>query len=658
MTNILFPGTQDDWDEVWEHVEYLNTSYDYTLDYVPPPPFQVPQAETPSFSCGINKPGPPPGDPDLSHGTITAYSSKYGIQLHWTYPQNKPELVSFSQVYKSTGPYFEYANELVKVSGSSFVDILNDEELRDIRYYYWVRHVSINGTWGTPIGPADSTWKGSLDDILDYLQGLIDVSFLDDHLREQISSIVDFTSGLSKEVQDRLLGDGYLNMLIGKLDNELKAIDTRVDEEVFEIQNEHLAFAAKVERVLAKFNTSIAAVQVETLALATADKAVAGQVTTLQSVLLKPNHTEDDEDPYIDVKLQQQMITYIDADMKNVYDLGNVYNSKGELVRVRNLADRIADMYAQYSLKLDVQGHISGFGLRSDEEYSEFIVNANTFAIGPPENEKFYDSEGNPPTQVNPFIVTQQWIDGKYESTIGMNADVFIKQGTIKNAMIDNVIHSTEWNPEPDPETGKEFTGWMIDKEGKAFFEDITARGDIQARSIEAGAVNIIDTLMLEGDAVILPQGSRQTKSKEVYPGDWDILTALTLRWDNPDHTPKAFIIHGAFMFNGTNLVGDDPNPDGNWAGQGTGVIGIFIEWITISGNYTQQKVNTFANSIQYGFGCIMNGMWHRSCPHSDALGVKVSLAANIKDSSNYDGNPNPARRAHGGALSVMGAKR
>ena len=64
-------------------------------------------------------------------------------------------------------------------------------------------------------------------------------------------------------------------------------------------------------------------------------------------------------------------------------------------------------LYAEYTVKLDVNGFVSGFGLANDGATSSFIVNADTFAIDHPNN-----TEGT----VIPFIVQDNkvWMDSAF----------------------------------------------------------------------------------------------------------------------------------------------------------------------------------------------------------------------------------------------------
>lgn len=69
-----------------------------------------------------------------------------------------------------------------------------------------------------------------------------------------------------------------------------------------------------------------------------------------------------------------------------------------------------------------------------------------------------------------------------------------IGTGTITSAMIDVQIQSTVYVPNQQ--------GWAVNKDGFAEFQNIRARGDIEATSIKADAANIVKTLNVAGGAV------------------------------------------------------------------------------------------------------------------------------------------------------------
>lgn len=609
--NILFPGTEQNWGDVWEHVDYLNSSYDYTLEYHAPNPFQVPSSPTIDFVCGIGTAPTPPNDPDVNNSSLTAVSARNGIFLQWSYPHLHPELVSFTEIYRSTSNDFGGAGVVGRNSADNFTDELKEEQ-KDTRFYYWVRHVSIHGTWSDPIGPASAVWAGSIDDILEHLNNLIDDSHLDQHLRDSIDRITDISSGLSEEEQGRLFGDSILTQMVQEIAGDLEAIDTRVGTQITQIQTENIAIAAKIELVLAKFEENIAAVLVETYALAEADRVAAGRIETVEGALTDPDTGE-----LFVVAVQEQKIV----------ELGTQYEDhEGQL----------QDLYGQWSIKVDANGYVSGVGLRSSPTHSEFIINANIFALGHPEGESLYDQEGNRLDFARPFIVRTENVGGQIRNTVAMDANVYIRNGTVKNAQIGEFIQSDDWNWNDG-----DYQGWRIDKNGNAFFDNLTAKGDITARRIEADAVDIIDTLMLRGQAVTIPAAaSTPIQGQEI--GTSQTLTQRSLSWPSPAHRPQAFIVNGLFGLNGSNA-------ENNSAAPGTASIYLSARWLRPDGTVSSHNYGGYGVSFYKGYGGTVQAMWPVSPPGTNFVGVTFIISGACTSPRTAQGNA---------VLSIFGAKR
>jgi len=145
-------------------------------------------------------------------------------------------------------------------------------------------------------------------------------------------------------------------------------------------------------------------------------------------------------------------------------------------------ADDITGLYGQYTLKIDVNGRVSGFGLASTETASTFIINADKFAIGKP---------GMTDEDIFPFVVDtgtgQVVMEGAFikEATItdahigdldvskitGDTAafvSANIENGSITNAQIGDHIQSTSFSAGT--------SGWKIDKDGTAEFNSVVIR--------------------------------------------------------------------------------------------------------------------------------------------------------------------------------------
>jgi hypothetical protein len=162
-------------------------------------------------------------------------------------------------------------------------------------------------------------------------------------------------------------------------------------------------------------------------------------------------------------------------------------------------ADSITGLYGQYTLKIDVNGRVSGFGLASTNTASTFIINADRFAIGKPgtvvgdiypfivdtatgsvvmegafiKNATINDAQvGNiNVTKITgitaSFIIgkfTEAWIDAAYIVDAAITS-AKIQDASITTAKIASVIQSSNYNPG--------IAGWQIQKSGAAEFNGI-----------------------------------------------------------------------------------------------------------------------------------------------------------------------------------------
>lgn len=87
-----------------------------------------------------------------------------------------------------------------------------------------------------------------------------------------------------------------------------------------------------------------------------------------------------------------------------------------------------------------------------------------------------------------------------------------IEDLSVSNSKIGNYVRSNNFDGSIDGSgniTANGSIGWAVGKGGKAVFQDIYARGDIQATSLSASAINVIDTINLAGDAVVVPQSGQ-----------------------------------------------------------------------------------------------------------------------------------------------------
>lgn len=208
----------------------------------------------------------------------------------------------------------------------------------------------------------------------------------------------------------------------------------------------------------AAITTATAAIADERTARATADTALAQSVSTLQATVNQKS-----------VALQTESEVRATADGK---------------------------LFAQYTVKIDSNGYVSGYGLASTEANgipkSEFAIRADRFYIASP--------SGPGITPAMPFIVqtTPTTINGVAVPAGVYMRDAFIQNGTITNAKIANLavddakiaslsvdkltsgsisvgtyIRSYNYYPT--------YAGWKINGNGNAEFNNVTVRGTVYA---------------------------------------------------------------------------------------------------------------------------------------------------------------------------------
>lgn len=209
----------------------------------------------------------------------------------------------------------------------------------------------------------------------------------------------------------------------------------------------------------------------------------------------------------------------------------------GHTTSIQTQQSSIDGIKAQYTVKLDANGKITGFGLMTDGVTSSFQVVADRFSI--------CNNSGTGTKY--PFIVDATYgvvmdtalirdltatnirsasisVDKLY-SPYATLAEAVVGTGHITNAMIGNTIQSAVYIP------GAGGTGWLIDKAG-------TIRG--QGIIVGHAAVN---TLQIAENAVIVPVFVGMTDYDSVYANSSAFVDILS-----------ASIVVDSYMLN-TNIV-------------------------------------------------------------------------------------------------------
>jgi hypothetical protein len=225
-------------------------------------------------------------------------------------------------------------------------------------------------------------------------------------------------SVLFKELGDRirLIDQSVINGLAA----EAIARQAAITNEATIRQTADTSLASQINTVTAAVNTNAAAIQNEATARVNGDNALSQQITTQIATVngnLSALQTQQTTTANNVAALSQSVSTLQVTVGQNTAAIQNE-------ATVRVNADN--DIYAKYSVKIDNNNYVTGFGLISTSNnstpFSEFIVRADRFAIGSP--------SGPGITPKVPFIVLTT------TDSLGNAPGVYMDNAVIKNAAI------------------------------------------------------------------------------------------------------------------------------------------------------------------------------------------------------------------------------
>ena len=261
-----------------------------------------------------------------------------------------------------------------------------------------------------------------------------------------------------------------------------------------------------------------AAIQEEAEVRASEDEVLANQITTVRADFQKGDQTnsaaiqsEAKARADADSAMASQIDT-VEADMDGVKGAVQVNSSA-----IGTVEDDIVQMRTEYTVKLDSDGYVGGFGLVNENQSITALFRVDTFGIGAPGKEGLsFAVDGDRVVMNGAYIQDASITDAKIENLtvdklIGGTADFVeanIRDGSITNAKIGNYIQSINF------ETG--VSGWQINKNGQAEFMDLYARGVIDG-SIIRGSVIEGGLLIDSGVTMTVPTESDQGPNTRRY---------------------------------------------------------------------------------------------------------------------------------------------
>ena len=208
------------------------------------------------------------------------------------------------------------------------------------------------------------------------------------------------------------------------------------------------------------------------------------------------------------------------------------------------VADSITGLEGQYSVKIDNNGHVSGFGFNNvagdGVPESAFVIRADKFALVDPSDQALAD-DYNPPADLIPFGVT----DGKVYIKEG-----YIEDGTITTAKIgfaaidDSKIGTLSANTI----TTGTLSASRLDLDNAS----ITATGNtikIKDLGVQTGHISnlAVDTIKIAGQAVTIPSSTYQSGSQS-FSSTYSYVTLGTITFTSSGN--PVFINASAYFRN------------------------------------------------------------------------------------------------------------
>ena len=265
--------------------------------------------------------------------------------------------------------------------------------------YYWTRIRDIYGSFGAwyPLS-ATAGVKGSTStdptDYLTILEGSIAEASLVETLVEKMDILDNIDAIIAGDIA--LLDDIVESGVVVEDAGDVRNLDIRISNAQCSID----VLNAQIELVATQIEVDSLTTRISDAELTIA----AGSAGTWASISNKLAILTYNTDQYADGSLRigaaEERLELIETDTGSIK--------------------------AQYTVKLDVNGNVAGFGLMvSDDEPSQFVILANKFAVIAPDNDA-----------VTPFIVST--VDGV--SSVGIDGNLIVDGSVLANAIAANQI--------------------------------------------------------------------------------------------------------------------------------------------------------------------------------------------------------------------------
>ena len=354
------------------------------------------------------------------------------------------------------------------------------------------------------------------------------------------SSVSTNAAAIQTEQTARANADSALSTDITSLTTNVNNNAAAISAETTARSNADSALASDITSLNTATSNNAAAISAETTARTNADSALATDITTLNTA------TSNNA-----AAISSETTARTNADSAIASDVSTLQTTvSGNSTSISTQATSINGLSAQYTVKIDNNGAISGYGLASNAVngaiVSEFIVNADRFAIMNPST-TLTNASGSHNANV-PFIVQSSatTINGVSVPAGVYITDAFVRNGSIVNAKIANAaidnakvsslsadkltagtVNTSRLNIDAATLTAHPVTGALqvneisankvtsgtiatslIDLDGSTITAN--ASGQIQIKDLG------VDTLQIKGNAVTIPSSVTTSASVSV----------------------------------------------------------------------------------------------------------------------------------------------
>ncbi len=512
--------------------------------------------------------GPPNSSIPTAPTGFQANGAFSKIILDWDYPFDQFYGYSITEVWRHTSDVLGDAQVIGSATGMVFVDEVGE----GASFYYWVRHVNDDGVAGPYNSNAGTFAETAID--VNFMLELLTDAITEDEFAQSLKDEID----LIDVIRTQLYGGSYSNPSVGSVMYEVDTLQTTVGTVTNDIVNLQTVTATHTSDITALNTTvnnnanginansnAITGIQTNVTNLQGTVTAHSSDITSLQNTVNHPttglaatsnalagltstvstngtNITANAQDisalqttvnhPTTGVAASSTAISNLTSRVTvnegditaQAQDISTLSSSvAGQTASIQQNASTIASVSgdvtslgAEYSVKVDVNGNVAGFGLANggSPQQSRFYVAADKFAIVPSGSAPS-TSTGTVPFAVVTTPTTQNGVTVPAGTYIH---SAMIANGTISSAKIGNLAVDSAQIADLAVETAKidnfAITGAKI---ANATIDNANIK-DATITSAKIGTAQIT-TLLLDQEAVIVPRFAQGTLSNHTLTG-------------------------------------------------------------------------------------------------------------------------------------------